>query len=195
MNANVKETLGEALQRFAAVMAARKTTQDLLGLFEKLAVSDKFLNKHKSACFGRLIKMAMSRIERDEQKRKGYARLVYDAALHVPDEQVFTLLAAIEHTQASAEIYKGYTVDRVLKIMGPMVRRLIEQTPKTEEDLAAIFHRLIQCGVARQRVDVICMLLEGGMAEADVDPICDLTHHMEYGRTSKPAPQFEPELI
>lgn len=195
MSSIATESLGQTLSRFNAVMAARKTTQELLGLFEKLAVTDKFADRHKGACFGRLIETAMARIRRDSEKSKGYARLVYDAALHVPDSQVFNLLQAVESSPAGKEIYAAYSYERVEKIIGPMVRRVVTLTPKTEGDLTALFNRLLQGGIARQRIEIICMLLAAGMPEADVDPICDLTHHMEYGRTSKPAPQFEPELI
>lgn len=195
MSSIATESLGQTLSRFNAVMAARATTQELLGLFEKLAVSDKFADRHKGACFGRLIETAMARIRRDSEKSKGYARLVYDAALHIPDSQVFNLLQAVERSPAGKDIYAGYPYERVEKIMGPMVRRLVALTPKTEADLAALFNRLLQGGLARQRVEIICMLLAAGMPESEVDPICDLTHHMEYGRTPRAVPQFEPELI
>lgn len=189
------ESLGQTLSRFNAVMAARATTQELLGLFEKLAVSDKFADRHKGACFGRLIETAMARIRRDGQKSKDYARLVYDAALHIPDSQVFNLLQAVESSPASKEIYGAYPYDRVEKIMGPMIRRVITLTPKTEGELTTLFNRLLQRGVVRERIEIICMLLAAGMPEADVDPICDLTHHMEYGRPKRAVPQPEAELI
>ncbi len=57
-----EKILKEERARFAKVVAARKTTKELVGLFEKLTESDKFLASSKPYCFVDLIAACAARV-------------------------------------------------------------------------------------------------------------------------------------
>jgi hypothetical protein len=103
--------LSEQRERFARVMAARTTSKDLIGLFDKLVESDKFSIPAKPHCF---------------------ADLLVKCALRVPGSKLDELLAAIDDAWAGDIIRSAYG-DGADVIIGGVVRRALEVA--TQDDV------------------------------------------------------------
>ncbi|KVP16941.1 hypothetical protein [Burkholderia ubonensis] len=96
--------------RFAQVMAARKTSRDLIGLVEKLAESDKFAIPAKPYCFADLMTACTERVT--------------NSALE-------DLLVAIRDVWVG-DIIRGTYKDETDAIVRGLVRRALEAATKDE---------------------------------------------------------------
>ncbi|WP_087864886.1 hypothetical protein [Comamonas thiooxydans] len=153
------ETQAQTLARFQQVVSARRTTPEMISLFQKLTESTVFADAHKPACFIHLLSVCVAK---------------------VPDSQVFQLLTAVENSKCCQYLYQTYPFDDMEKILGPLVRRVVQATPQTTKDLVALFSRLRVKGINKGRIYSICMLLASGMSIDEVDPICTLTDDEDF---------------
>lgn len=139
--------------RFKGVVASRRLPSDFISLFDKLRVSDRFSDKVKPL---------------------GFAYLVEQSAIKVPDHFIEKLLQAIDKSGCAKVLY-GCRQTAAEEDFKALVRRLLELTPLTEEAQTAMFRRLEEIGVSRERIATIDMALRAGASMELMDQVCDLT--------------------
>lgn len=153
------EQLKAERQRFAKVIAARKTNRELLELFERLGSSDKFSPEAKPYCYGDLIEASIRRVS---------------------DKQVMQLLEAIEVSGAANLVRAVYTAAEADVILRGLAKKAFKGSPMDEGCLMEAFVRLENSGVSSDRGHTLALALEAGMTTDELDPICDLTFYAYY---------------
>lgn len=154
-----REHFAAERQRFAKVVAARKTNRELLELFEKLGSSDKFSPEAKPYCYGDLIEASIRRVS---------------------DKQVMQLLEAVESSGAANLVRAVYDAAQADIILRGLVKKAFKGSPMDESCLMEAFARLELSGVSADRGHALALALEAGMTIDELDPICDLTFYAYY---------------
>ncbi len=152
-------------ERFAKVIAARKTNREILELFERLGVSDKFSTDAKPYCYADLIAAAVKRIA---------------------DRQVMALLEAVEQSGAARAVRTVLDTKEADIALRSLVKKAFTSSPMDEGALMEAFARLESSGVSAERGHTLDMALQAGMTTEQLDPICDLTFYAYYP-TMRPA--------
>lgn len=161
------ETLQEELTRFQQVLKARKTPRDLLELFEKLSVSEKFSREAKPECF---------------------MLLIQEAARRVPGAQLPVMLGELTTLGTVEMLFNEIEKDRVHALFLEVTKQVLSGAPKTTKGMMAAFRGLELSGISSGRVDTIDMALKSGIDEDTVGAWCDLTFQAYYH------PEQVPEL-
>ncbi|WP_434717093.1 hypothetical protein P5X00_36975 [Paraburkholderia sp. A2RO-4L] len=151
-------------ERFAGVMAARKTPQDFIGLAERLAESTKFAIEAKPHCL---------------------ADFIQTSATRVPDAALDALLVALQGVWAG-DLIRGKFNDADT-LLRPLVRRALE-TAKTGNALAKRLRvmwsaRIVEspehalelalaAGLSRDKVPTLRSMLEALAARPKAEEPC-----------------------
>jgi hypothetical protein len=134
--------LSEQRERFAKVMAARTTSKDLIGLFDKLVESDKFSIPAKPHCF---------------------ADLLVKCSLRVPGSKLDELLAAIDDAWAGDIIRSAYGA-QTDQIVGSVVRRALEVA--TDDDVLERRLKVLHLGgLVRDPAHALELAVAAGLSE------------------------------
>lgn len=141
-------------QRFSQVMKARRTDGELLDLFGKLALSDKFSDPSKPYC---------------------YADLIAEAAQRVADKNVHLLMETVEQLGTAKKVRAELSDEEASAALRHLVKRAFDVSPKAEAPLMNVFMWSERAGVAPDRCHTICLGLEAGIPMEQMDDICDLT--------------------
>lgn len=145
--------------RFAKVVAARKTNKDLFELFDKLKVSDKFTEPAKPY-------LALDLVE---------------ACVHrVSERQLIKLLQAMEASGTVAFICDTVPQEHAEPILSRLVRKVLQSCPLSEGSLMEAFLHLERSGVCAERGEALDMAIRAGMATDELDIICNLTFEAYY---------------
>jgi hypothetical protein len=163
-------------QRFAAVMKARRNDKELIELFHKLVLSDKFSDDAKPYC---------------------YADLVVEAARRIADGNLGLLMQTLEDRSAPKKIRLGIPHEKAEVAMRALMKRVFASTPMESDPMLKVFLWSERIGVAMDRGHTVCLGLEGGITMDVMDDICDLTVYQYYPSLPrpKPRPQLQPELL
>lgn len=164
------EKLDVDFDRFKKVASSRTRVGPFLELFERLRVSDMFLEEVKPRCFAHLMALSASK---------------------VPNLNVPQLLDAIEATGAARAMYEGLGDDAAMSAFSPFVRRLFETTPLENGPQFELIQRIEQIGIAPDRNYALCMAIEAGAPEAFMDEICDSTFYEYYPTLKRPTAKPE----
>lgn len=148
------QAYAEDRQRFSQVMKARRTDRELLDLFGKLALSDKFSDASKPYC---------------------YADLIAEAAQRVADKNVHLLMATIEEMGAAKKVRAVLSDEEAGVALRHLVKRAFDVSPMDEAPLMNVFMWSERAGVAPDRCHTLCLGLEAGIPMERMDDICDLT--------------------
>lgn len=146
-------------QRFAAVMKARRTDKELLELFYKLVLSDKFIDSAKPYC---------------------YADLVVEAARRISDVNVAQLMQMLEERSVAKKVRMGIPHEKAEEAMRALMKRVFTSTPMQAEPMLKVFLWSERAGVAMDRGHTICLGLEAGISMEVMDEIHDLTFYEYY---------------
>lgn len=155
-------------QRFASVMKARRTDKELLELFHKLVLTDKFSDGAKPYC---------------------YADLVVEAARRVSDNNLAQLVQLMEERSVAKKIRTGAAHEAAEVSMRALMKRVFTTTPKQPDALLTVFLWSERVGVGMDRGHTICLGLEGGIPMEVMDDICDLTVYQYYPGLPRPQPR------
>jgi hypothetical protein len=129
-------------ERFAKVMAARATSKDLIGLFTKLAESDKFAIPAKPYCF---------------------ADLLTKCALRVPSSKLDELLLAIDDVWAGDIIRHTYG-DQADVLIAAFVRRALELV-KDDDILERRLTLLYHSGLVQDTTHALTLAIDAGLPD------------------------------
>jgi hypothetical protein len=154
-----REALTAERGRFAKVMATRTNTGELLELFQKLEVSDKFSEEAKLYCYGDLIETASRRVS---------------------DAQVQLLMQAVEQSGAAKKARAVMSDEEGNAALMGLVARAFTCAPREEAPLMAVFLYCERVGITPERGFTVGLAIEAGMAIPDLDEILDLTHDAYY---------------
>jgi hypothetical protein len=157
-------------QRFAAVMKARRGDKELLELFHKLVLSDKFSDGAKPYC---------------------YADLVVEAARRIADNNLSLLMQTMEERSAAKKIRTGIPHEKAEVAMRALMKRVFASTPVQPDPMLKVFLWSERAGVAMDRGHTICLGLEGGITVEVMDDICDLTIYQYYPCMPRPKPRLQ----
>lgn len=133
----------EERARFAAVMAARTSAKELIGLFDKLGDSEKFSLRAKPYCFADLIESCTQR---------------------VPASSLDALLEAMNWNWVGDSHYRLYDKGEARKRIGPLIRKVLEASRK-DEVLERRMGRLRFSGAVASNEDAIELAREAGLSE------------------------------
>lgn len=146
-------------ERFAKVVAARKTHHDLFELLDKLKTSEKFSQLAKPYLALDLIEACVRR---------------------VADRQCMALLRALESNDTLALIASGVPVSQSRPTLGRLVRKTMQSCPMDESFLMEAFIQLERSGVCVERGDALELALQAGMDPDTLGTICNLTFEAYY---------------
>lgn len=132
-------------ERFAQVMAARKSARDLIGLTEKLLESDKFSNRFKPYCF---------------------ADLVTECTTRVGNGTLEELLLALKNAWVGDVIRRVY-LDSADQIFCGLVRRALE-TPSQDETILRRLDILLFANFVQSAEHAIALGQLAGMSDMNV---------------------------
>lgn len=127
-------------ERFAQVMAARKSSRELIGLAEKLLESDKFSPWYKPYCFADYITSCTER---------------------VANGSLDELLAALSGVWVG-DIIRSVYHDDTDQVVGGLVRRALEFVSNADV-LERRLQLLVFAGLARTKEHAIGLALDAGM--------------------------------
>lgn len=153
-------------ERFEKVMAARKTSKELIGLLDKLADSKVFTAEEKPTCFGLLVARAAEKAK---------------------PEDSMSLLTAIRRTEAMLEMRKAFSYDEAEVISAKVVRRLLTSVPVEHEPLVRVMDALERCKVTLDRGNCLSLAVLSGMDMDLLDRIADLSAY-DYDPAKVAAP-------
>jgi len=136
-----KTPLTTERERFAQVMAARKTSRELVGLAEKLAESDKFSMHYKPYCFADFVAACTER---------------------VADSSLEALLVAIKDVWVGDIIRSVYQDDADDVVCG-LVRRALEVASK-DETVSRRLHLMLFGGLVKSNDHAIALARAAGMS-------------------------------
>jgi hypothetical protein len=154
-----RDDLQNERSRFAKVMATRTNDRELLELFRKLEVSDKFSEEAKPYCYGDLIATAARR---------------------VGNAQVQLLMQAVEQSGAAKKARAVMSHEEGNVALMGLVARAFTCAPREEAPLMAVFLYCERVGITPERGFTVGLAIEAGMAIPDLDEILDLTHDAYY---------------
>lgn len=152
-------------QRFAAVMKARRNDKELLELFHKLVLSDKFSQLAKPYC---------------------YADLVVEAARRIADNNLALLMRTMDERSVAMKIRKGIPHEKAEEVMRALLKRLFTTTPMQADPMLNVFLWSERAGVAMDRGHTIGLGLEGGIPMEVMNEIHDLTIYQYYPAMPRP---------
>lgn len=159
MDSNIQEECG----RFEVVMAARKKTAELIGLFDKLPTSDKFSAEAKPYCFELLLRTT---------------------AQKVPDRELTKLLAAVQRSAAVPLVRTQVGESQADLIAAALVRRLFSATERETAPLLRAFVVAEAAGLSTGRSHTLGLLCLAQLPVEDLDAICDLTYEAYYEQSA-----------
>jgi len=164
------EVIANDRQRFAHVMKARRTDRELLDLFGKLALSDKFSDEAKPYC---------------------YADLIWEGVRRLADKNVPLLLETVEQCSAAKKVRAALPAAKADKVLRELVKRAFTCSRMEEGPLMSVFMWSERTGVGSDRCHTVCLGLEAGMPMEVMDDICDLTVYAYYPTLPRRAPVVE----
>lgn len=135
-----KTPLTAERERFAEVMAARKTSRDLIGLAEKLAESDKFSIQYKPYCFADFITTCTARV--------GVSALE-------------DLLVAIKNAWVGDIIRTAYQ-DDTDQVVCVLVRRALEVATR-DDTIGRRLHLMLFAGIIKSNEHAIALAVDAGL--------------------------------
>lgn len=156
--------------RFATVMKARRSDKDLLELFHKLVLTDKFSDGAKPYC---------------------YADLVVEAAGRIADSSMAGFKQVLEDRSVGKKVRAGTDEATAEATMRALMKRIFASTPLQSEPLLQVFFWSERLGIGMDRGHTICLGLEGGITMEVMDEICDLTVYQYYPCMPRPKPQLQ----
>lgn len=156
-------------QRFAAVMKARRNDKELIELFHKLVLSDKFSEGAKPYC---------------------YADLVVEAARRIADNSLKLLMDTMEERSVSKKIRTSIPHEKAELAMRALMKRVFAATPMRADAMLNVFLWSERAGIAMDRGHAMCLGLKGGISMVVMDEIHDLTVYGYY-----PSMAHRPELL
>ena len=159
------DDLFDARQRFAAVMKARRTDKELLELFHKLVLSDKFSDSAKPYC---------------------YADLVVESARRIADNNLALLMQAMEERKVAKKIRLGIPHEKAEDAMRALLKRVFTTTPMQGAPMLEVFLWSERAGIAMDRGHTMCLGLEAGIQMEVMDQIHDLTFYEYYPCMPRP---------
>ena len=128
-------------ERFAQVMAARKTARELIGLADKLLESDKFSPWYKPYCFADFIAACTERVGTGALEE---------------------LLVALKNAWAGDIVRSVYHEDTDQVVCG-LVRRALE-TPTLDETIGRRLNIMLFAGFVRDAEHAIDLALDAGIS-------------------------------
>lgn len=129
-------------ERFAAVMAARTSTKDLIGLFDKLGDSEKFSWWAKPYCFADLIEVCAER---------------------VPASALDALLETMSWNWVGDVVYRVYEPAEARKRIAPLVRKVVELSSHRDDILERRLRKLSFSGAVDSTEQALEIALEAGL--------------------------------
>ncbi|GBG14520.1 Tol-pal system protein [Novimethylophilus kurashikiensis] len=163
--------VADVQERFGKVMAARKTANELIGLFDRIVDSTKFSQDEKPYCFGYLLQRA---------------------AQTVPAKDASSLLAAIRRTEAMPEMRKAFSYDDAERISAAIVRRMLTSVPLEQEPLNRMLDALERAKVTLDSGN--CMSL-AVLAEMEFDTLERIAVLTDYAYDPKTDPLLNSEGV
>lgn len=158
-------SIQEEIRRFENVVSMRKQLSDLLDLFDKLAVSDKFTDLAKPWCFARLLDIVLQRVS---------------------DRQLGLVLAKVTKVKVVSRMLSGPTREELRPTMALLVKRMLTSAPRDEVVLAKLFRDFEAAEVSFDRADTLDLALTAGIDRDLLDEICNLTFAEYYGYDQAP---------
>lgn len=158
--------------RFAGVMKARRTDKELLELFHKLVLSDKFSNAAKPYC---------------------YADLVVETAKRINDRSLAQFMQMLEERSVAKKIRAGVVDSEAEVAMRALMKRVFTTTPMSADSMLDVFLWSERAGVGADRGHTMCLGLEGGIPMDVMDEIHDLTFYQYYPCMPRPQPSAQPQ--
>lgn len=152
-------------ERFADVMKARRSDKELLELFHKLVLSDKFSDEAKPYC---------------------YADLVVEASSRLAKSNLAQLQEILQARSVAKKVWLGTAEDVAQKAMAVLLARLFSNTPMIAKPLLELFLWSERAGISIDRGQTMCLALEGGVDMAAMDEIHDLTFYEYYPGIPRP---------
>lgn len=140
--------------RFSQVLAARKSSRELIALMDRLMDSKKFTAAEKPVCFGLLV---------DEAARRSSGA------------DALALLAAVRRNDAIAQVRVGYDRDAADRIAAVLVKRVMTGVPQERVSLTQAIDALIRSKVAVDKGQVFGFASLSGIPHETLDAMCDLT--------------------
>lgn len=153
-------------KRFADVMKARRKDHELIELFHKLVLSDKFTEAAKPYC---------------------YADLVVEAARRVADSNLALLMQTLEERSVAKRVRAGVPEGDAELAMRALMKRVFTTTPMQPDPMLKAFLWSERANVGFDRGHTICLGLEAGITMDVMDDICDLTFYQYYPCIPRPA--------
>lgn len=144
----------EVAERFGKVLAARKTGRELIQLYDRLAVSDKFTDPERPLCFGLLTK---------------------ECARKVSGQEAGAMLAAIRRTKAMAKVRSELPEDESDQVAAEVVSKVLMTCTKDRNAVLQAITALEDAEVARDPGQVFGYGNLAGMSLARLDELCDLS--------------------
>ena len=166
------DELAAERQRFAVVMKARRNDKELLELFHKLVLSDKFSDGAKPYC---------------------YADLVAESARRIADRSLPQFMQLLEERSVAKKIRAGVAEADAEVAMRALMKRVFTTTPMAAEPMLNVFLWSERAGVGLDRGHTMCLGLEGGIAMEVMDEIHDLTFYQYYPCMPRPQPRPQPQ--
>lgn len=162
------DELAAERQRFAVVMKARRNDKELLELFHKLVLSDKFSDGAKPYC---------------------YADLVAESARRIADHSLPHFMQLLEERSVAKKIRAGAAEADAEVAMRALMNRVFSTTPLAAEPMLQVFLWSERAGVGMDRGHTMCLGLEGGITMDRMDEIHDLTFYQYYPCMPRPQPR------
>lgn len=149
----MQEEIQDALRRFEAVMAGRKTLADRFDLFQRLDVSTRFTPGVKPYCFAYLVK-----------------RL----AEEVPAERLLEFIQLVERFKVGALVRACGGEELADESFKSLVRRYLTSVAQDTDSLLYAFDVLRAAGVVLNSSHAFYLGYLAGMTEAALDRMCDI---------------------
>lgn len=141
-------------ERFGAVMAARKTSAAILGLFDQLRISERFSDDEKPLCFSMLLEEAARRVKSTELPK---------------------LLEVIKASGAIASVRTHLPMADADLPVASVVKRVLATVPMEREPLQQALTDLERFGVCSSRGHIFAMACCAQMDPEKLDQMCILT--------------------
>lgn len=155
---NIPEMYQADCERFRKVVSARRRESELLELFQKLQVSDKFPEPAKPYCFAILLDSVIDKLK---------------------VESLPQLYAVMAQTDTADVMRSVLTQDEYETVFAKVVRKALESVP-VDPSLVPVCHGIEKSNIARSMGETISIAIFSGMNHDTLDEICDVLHEYYY---------------
>lgn len=151
--------MNEELARFEDVIAARKSTAELIALYDKLLASPKFSKEVKPDCLYKLTQACLTRMT---------------------DKDLRPFLITVGRTQAFDRMRYDLEPRQIAKLGADVAKRVLLSAPVTSAGYMAAMQGLEYAGISFSRTETMDLCHWAGMGYEFLDKLADITYKAYY---------------